>query len=751
MKNFPSLRFIFLLLSLYLLPGCAEDPIFSYTSVSVIPKPSVIKNADGSLYVKKLQSIQYTEETKSVAQYAQNLLLHEFSIWLPLRPFSAETANDLSVFLQTAPAAEASMGEYELLVSQEGVHIQGADDAAVFYGLQTLRQLILSDFILIEAHIPHVQIKDAPRFPWRGMLLDCSRHFMEKDFVKRYIDLLAFHKMNVLHWHLTEDQGWRIEIDAFPKLTEIGAWRTEADGSKHGGFYTKDDIREIVAYAESRHVMVVPEIEMPGHSLAALAGYPQFSCTGGPHEVTPEWGVFKEIYCAGNDSTFHFLETVLDEVIELFPSPYIHIGGDEVPKFRWENCSKCQQRIRDEGLQDEHELQSWFLSRIGNYLAQHDKKMIGWDEILEGGLPEGAIVQSWRGFDGAVEAVKHGTGAILSPTSHAYFDYGLNAIDLEKVYTFNPVPEGLTPEQEALILGGECNMWSERAPQDLVDSKVFPRILAMAEVLWSDTNDRDFEEFSSRVFAHYKHLDRLDVDYGFSTEPVKLVPQVSGNDLSVELLAGEPKLVLRYTTDGTDPQLDSPAYETPLVISEKTNLSVRAFLRDKSSGEAFSRELVPHKLLGANTTLAHPYHKSYSAGGANGLTDGVLGTTAFRDGQWQGYWGTDFVATFELPEAKTTNLLSAGFLQYNNAWIFLPTEVIFEVSMDGEHYEVLARVSQNKSPREKGEFKVYFPAEVPETTLRYLRVTAKNLGKCPPWHDAAGSDAWIFVDEILMY
>ena len=315
---------------------------------------------------------------------------------------------------------------------------------------------------------------------------------MEKDFVKRYIDLLALYKMNVLHWHLTEDQGWRIAIDKYPKLTEVGAWRDDGQGGKYGGFYTKEDIREVIEYATERGITVVPEIELPGHSQAALAAYPQFSCTGGPFEVETEWGVFKEIYCAGNDSTFIFLEDVLSEVMELFPSEYIHIGGDEVPKYRWEHCEKCQRRIHIEGLYDEHELQSYFISRIGNFLATKERKMIGWDEILEGGLPEGATVQSWRGFDGAKTAVLSGHQAIVSPTSHAYFDYGLNDIDLEKVYEFNPIPEGISQKEEILVLGGECNMWSERAPQHKVDSKVFPRMIAMSEVLWSGNDQKNF-------------------------------------------------------------------------------------------------------------------------------------------------------------------------------------------------------------------------------------------------------------------
>ncbi|MEO1255783.1 MAG: beta-N-acetylhexosaminidase, partial [Bacteroidota bacterium] len=453
---------------------------------------------------------------------------------------------------------------YQLTVSGSGVSIKANTEITLMHGLQSLRQLLY----LHGQELPFVEIQDNASFQWRGMLLDCSRHFMEKEFVKRYIDLLALYKMNVLHWHLTEDQGWRIEIDKYPKLTEIGAWRDDDNGGKYGGFYTKEDIREIVAYATVRGVEVVPEIELPGHSQAALAAYPQFSCTGGPFEVETEWGVFKEIYCAGNDSTFFFLEDVLREVMELFPSKYIHIGGDEVPKYRWEHCEKCQRRIAIEGLHDEHELQSYFIKRVSNFLKANDKQLIGWDEILEGGLPENAIVQSWRGFEGAKEAVGLGHQAIVSPTSHAYFDYGLNDIDMERVYDFNPIPEGAKEEDKSLILGGECNMWSERAPQEKVDSKVFPRILAMAEVLWSGAEGKDYEGFRERVVKHYKMLDQLGVTYGFETVPVKITTETKDSKLFASLDSYDDGISIFYSQNGSRNQ-----YEDAIQIDEPSNWS----------------------------------------------------------------------------------------------------------------------------------------------------------------------------------
>jgi hexosaminidase len=362
------------------------------------------------------------------------------------------------------------------------------------------------------------------------MLLDCGRHFMTKDFVKRYIDLLAYHKLNVLHWHLTEDQGWRIEIKKYPKLTEIGAWRqaTRDDeqprdaAGRYGGFYTQDDIREIVAYAKSRFVTIVPEIEMPGHCQAALASYPELSCTGGPFQVGTEWGVYDDVYCAGNDHTFEFLQDVLTEVLDLFSSQFIHIGGDEVPKTRWKACPKCQARIKAEGLKDEAELQSYFVRRIERFLASKGRRLVGWDEILEGGLAPNATVQSWRGMGGAIAAATAGHDVVSSPTSHCYLDYPqfpvvstqpVTVITLDKIYSFEPTPAELNAEQAKHILGAEGNMWTERAPQDRVDYLVFPRLCALAEVTWSPKELRNWDDFATRMKAHYQRLDALGVRY----------------------------------------------------------------------------------------------------------------------------------------------------------------------------------------------------------------------------------------------
>jgi len=652
---------------------------------------------------------------------------------------------------------------YSLSVTGSGIDIKSGTKRGAFYAIQTLLQLmpskVYSKTLPITVKVPFAEITDKPHFPWRGLLLDCSRHFMEKEFVLRYIDLLAYHKMNTLHWHITEDQGWRIEIKKYPKLTEVSAWRKdvndEAEGDLYGGFYTQEEVKEIVAYAKSRHINVVPEIEMPGHSQAALAAYPEYSCTGGPFEVETEWGVFKEIYCAGNPNTTQFLKDVLDEVLELFPSKYIHIGADEVPKYRWEHCSKCQATIKKHKLKDEEELQSHFLSEINNYLKSKGRIMVGWDEIAEGGLPEDVIVQSWRGYEGAEHAIAEGHQTIVSPTSHAYFDYDLKSIDLEKVYNFNPYPENIIDRNKHLVLGGECNMWSERAPQHLVDSKVFPRLLAMSEVLWTFPENRHYENFYKKVQAHYNRLDVLEVKYGFETVPVSYSSEIINDETVVTLLPGTPDLLLTVEKNKRD-KIETFNYTQPFVIDESCELSITANKKGTKNknhiyGEPVIINYTQHKAIGKSYQLEKEYSKHYTGGNYNALSNGWLGTTDFRDGNWQGYFGDDMVAVFDFSD-KPIKLkeVSCNFLQYNNSWIFMPSNLKVEVSKDGINYTELKSATPKIQPKERGRHIENIAVAFPKQTVKHLKVTAQNFGFCPDWHEAAGSKAWLFVDEIML-
>jgi hexosaminidase len=407
---------------------------------------------------------------------------------------------------------------YRLAVSRERVIMDGASPAGLMRAAATFLQMVpvqgkkCSD--PEEIHVHCAEILDYPRFPWRGMNLDCSRHFMTVDFVKRYINLLALYKMNILHWHLTDDQGWRPEIKRYSRLSSVGAWRRGSDGSAYGGFYTREDMEDIISYASGRSIEIVPEIDLPGHCAAALASYPELSCSGSGREVECSWGIFQDVYCAGKEEAFTFLENVFDEIMDVFPGRHVHIGGDECVKDRWRSCPLCQERMRREGLRKETELQGWFMKRIAAMMKRRGRTVIGWDEILECGAPGGALVQSWRGSSGATEAARAALGTIVSPFEFTYFDYPVSRTSLEKVYSFDPVPSGLEQEYHKFILGTEACMWTERAPQDEVDDRMFPRLLALAETAWSPPERRDFPWFRKRVRAHYPRLEMMGVSYG---------------------------------------------------------------------------------------------------------------------------------------------------------------------------------------------------------------------------------------------
>ena len=713
-----------LLLSLFL---CACIPPENI-GVNILPSPQQFELKEGKFLFDA-----------STGVFADSVFFEQIPY---LKSISSQPLNGESTTIALLYEGAFSDEEYILDISEDTIAISATTSEGIIRGIQTLRQLL--PLQKKSAYIPALSIHDYPRFSWRGMLLDCSRHFMEKDFIKRYIDLLALHKMNVLHWHLTEDQGWRIEIEQYPKLTEIGAWRTQKDGSIYGGFYTKEDIREIVAYAKERHITVVPEIELPGHSLAALASYPQLSCTGGPFEVENDWGVFKDIYCAGNDSVFMFLENVLDEVLELFPSKYIHIGGDEAPKYRWDNCNKCKARMRNEGLDDSHQLQSYFITRIERYLNSKGRQIIGWDEILEGGLAPSATVQSWRGMDGGIAAAKSGHYAIMSPTSHAYFDYDLDAIDLQKVYSFEPIPSVLSEEEAQFILGGECNMWSERAPQDLVDSKVFPRLLAMSEVLWT-TAPKDYPNFYKKVQKHYDILDAFGVDYGYESVPITSHCEYKNGQFEYRLFSATPDITLEYRLDNSDWK----SYSESFFVSNSVLVEARGFKNGKPYGE-YKQSVNKHIANGKKVSYAVPFSPNYPAKEELTLTDGLVGSnTKFRDGRWQGFYGESLDVLIDLEEEQTINTIDVGCFQYNLSWILMPKSIRIYSSDDGINFEKLVSFQNTISPQKEGQFRHQYSLLCSART-RYIRLVAENFGILPDWHPAAGSQAWLFVDEIMI-
>lgn len=532
-----------------LLAACISFQSFSQPvpAANIIPKPVSLKTKPGSFRLNKNTKLVVKDNNdRDAADFFNDYLEKYYGLKLEI----TDNADNNFIAFNTKKFIKAPDNEehYELNGSTKSVSISGDSYAGTFLGVQTLIQLLPTKNAA-SLQIPCVSVSDQPRLKYRGLMLDVARHFFNVEFVKKYIDFIALHKMNRFHWHLTDDQGWRIQIKKYPQLTEIGAYRdgtiigrypgTGNDNLRYGGFYTQDEIKDVIEYAAKRHVTIIPEIEMPGHAKAALATFPYLGCTGGPYEVKQTWGVEEDVFCAGNDSVFTFLENVLDEVIALFPSEYIHIGGDECPKVRWKECPKCQKRIRDNNLKDEHELQSYFIHRMEKYVNSKGKKIIGWDEILEGGLAPNATVMSWRGEKGGIDAAKQNHDVIMTPGTHVYLDHSQSKKDdsltiggytsVQKVYSYEPVPRELNAQQKKHVLGAQGNLWTEYITNPgKVEYMIFPRLSALSEVLWTPATSKNWSDFEKRLAVQFKRYDLWKVHYSralFTDLRVKMDPK----------------------------------------------------------------------------------------------------------------------------------------------------------------------------------------------------------------------------------
>lgn len=512
-------------------------------SPSIVPKPQSMQVTEGTFAIDNTVVVVVSPVTDLALISIANQFIEQFSMVSGVKlKLSSEGQPSGKPYIRFSvdPKNAENQESYKLVATKSEVEVTAPSTNGCFYGLQTLLQLLPSIIYSKSPMtqqawvVPCVKITDQPRFAYRGMHLDVGRHFFPVSFIKKYIDLMAMHKYNTFHWHLTEDQGWRIEIKKYPNLTKVGAFReetsvrgsnTEFDAKPYGGFYTKAEIKEVVAYATSKFITIIPEIEMPGHASAALASYPELGCSGKRYEVATKWGVFEDVYCAGKDHTFDFIENVLDEVIALFPGKYIHIGGDECPKTSWMKCTLCQDRMKRENLKDEHQLQSYFIGRIEKYLNSKGRSIIGWDEILEGGLAPNATVMSWRGMAGGISAAKANHKVIMAPDEPMYFNYyqfdrtsepvsAGKLVPIEAVYAYDPIPSELNVEERKFILGAEACLWSEFIPSpENLEFKAFPRACALSEVLWSAKEGRSFPEFKSRLIPHLSRLDYMNVNY----------------------------------------------------------------------------------------------------------------------------------------------------------------------------------------------------------------------------------------------
>ena len=772
--------------------GCTGQtgglPVNGTPQISVIPQPASVEMLGGTFTPAAgfvIQADAQGPETRAVAEYLAAKLEQAAGSKPAIAPFDGGPAHG-AVVLRILPAAEDLGSEgYALRVESDHIVIEAPQSAGLFYGVQTLLQLLPSgrqpegSAASADWAIPCVSIRDWPRYPYRGMHLDVCRHFFGPQFIKRYLDLLALHKMNTFHWHLTEDQGWRIAIEKYPRLTEVGGFRRETlighysdqphrfDGTRYGGFYTQDEVREIVRYAQERFITVIPEIEMPGHSLAAISAHPELSCTGGPFEPATKWGVFEDVYCAGNEAVFAFLEDVLAEVVALFPGPYVHIGGDECPKARWEACPRCQARIRAEGLEDEHELQSYFIRRIESVLLGHGKRLIGWDEIFEGGLAPNATVMSWRGMQGGIDAADQGHDVIMTPGSHCYFDHyqadpeteplaigGLTT--LKKVHSFEPTPPQLDETAARHVLGAQGNMWTEYidAPQK-VEYMSMPRMCALAEVVWSPADTRDWGSFLVRLDRHFDRLDDMKVNYSRGSFEVKIVSRFDAGARRT-LVALETERLdakVRYTLDGSEPGLGSPLYGGPLRFDR--SMTVKAAIVSAGDAEpamerVASRVLRHHLAVDKEIELGAGYAPRYAGGGDRALIDGFTGSDHYGDGSWQGYEEVDLEATIDLGAVVDIHRVVARFLGHTRVWIFLPKRIEVELSLDRQTWTATGAaepgVPDDHQPVEARAFS--FGAD--GARARYVRVKAANVGECPPWHSGAGGKTWIFADEVIV-
>lgn len=759
------LTFFLLPLLVALVFACSNESAELENHYDVIPYPQSLQEQEGQFVLDdnmRFAALGANEELQRiVSDFADEL--------------SAKSglSFELSTGVRAAPVmfgVDASMKHpegYTLEITTDEIQAKAATAKGLFYAAQTLRQLLTkSDDD--SWYFPAATITDAPRFSYRGMHLDVARHFHPVETVKAMIDQLAYHKMNTFHWHLTEDQGWRIEIKAFPKLTEVGAYRNgtlighyndqphQFDGKRYGGFYTQEQIREVVQYAAERHIEVIPEIELPGHAQAALAAYPELGCEEGPYEVWQKWGVSDNVFCP-TETTFEFLEKVFDEVVELFPSKYIHIGGDECPKTKWKESAFCQQLMQEEGLKDEYELQSYFIRRVERYLNSKGKQIIGWDEILEGGLAPNATIMSWRGIEGGIEAAKAGHDVIMTPTSHCYLDYyqsdhpneplaigGL--LPLEKVYSYEPIPEELDEAEAKYVLGTQVNLWTEYIPtREKLEYMLFPRLCASAEVGW--TAERDFPDFVERLIPHLDRLRQMGIEPANHLYDIK--SDISGANGTVQfgLQALAKDAAIHYTVDGSEPTTTSSTYNGPVDISKSGVVQAQCFLNGEAVGRPWQQEVNWHLAAGHQLELLEAPHPKYSSGGPAAIINGVKGSDErYGDAEWLGFDGKDCVATIDLGTSQAVSQASFRFFKGEGQWIYLPKGISISASEDGENFTAIGEMGAVE-----GDTKVVSPTvALQEMTARYLKVEIKNFGIIPAGEQGGGNPAWLFVDEITI-
>ncbi len=771
------LKWSMVLLSFVVLTACVTPikKVFKEKDVAIIPQPVKTELKEGFFEFNKDTKIVITDESQNEVV---SLLTKKFKKAANL---DLEIVNEVpsSNYIELIVDSSKPRDAYDLEVENNIISIKASVNGGFLYGLESLIQLLppkinsqkkVSNIAWL---LPNISIEDQPRFQWRGLMLDLSRHFFEKEYLLKTIDRLAMHKMNVLHLHLVDDQGWRIEIKKYPKLAEVGAWRVDQEhkawnvradnkaGVKgvYGGFLSQEEMKEIVAYAATRNVEIVPEIEMPAHVMSAIAAYPELSCFGNEFGV-PSGGVWPitEIYCAGKESTFEFMENVLLEVMEIFPSKYIHIGGDEATKTNWEKCSDCKKRMRSEKLKDVDELQSYFVKRMEKFINAHGKKLIGWDEILEGGLAPEATVMSWRGVKGGLEAAAKGHDVIMTPGTHCYFDHYQGPqneeplawggfLPLSKVYQFDPIIESMTENEAKHVLGGQANLWSEFIPTEAQSEyMIYPRLAALAETVWSPKELRNWNNFSSRIERMFKRYEMLGINYAKSAYLVTATAKANLENMSVQIaLQNEfPNSDIRYVLDKESFNANAIKYENPIEINKTTVLKVSLFKNDLRVGEMFIDTIRFHKAVAHEVKYVNPYSDSYKGQGEFNLVNTLRGTKNFHDGQWQGWISSNMEVIINLDKEEEISKVTVGSLENQGSGIYYPIAIEVYASSDGESFRKMIDIKREFVINGNSELK-NFIVEFPKTKAKFIKVKVIKMKQTPD-----GGGVWLFVDEILV-
>lgn len=757
--------------------ACSEKRTLN-SDYEIIPKPLDVNcKGDASFLLKDGVAVIYPENNRKMQDNAEFLVDYvERQTGVKLTSHAGMPVD--GAICLTLDLSDDNAEAYKLIVNDKRVCISGASEAGVFYGIQTLRKSlpVAQD---INVNLSAVEIYDKPRFAYRGAMLDVARHFYTVDEVKTFIDMLALHNINRFHWHLTDDQGWRIEIKKYPKLMSVASERKETvvgrwysgiyDGKSYGGYYTQDELRDVIDYAAKRHITIIPEVDLPGHMQAALTAYPELGCTGGPYEVRTIWGVSQDVLCVGNDFTLQFVKDVLSEVADIFPSEYIHIGGDECPKVRWEKCPKCQERIKSLGLKSdakhtkEQRLQSYMIQEAAKYLKEKGKRIIGWTEILEGGLVPDATLMSWIGESGGIEAAHQHHDVIMTPNTYLYFDYYQSKkvedeplaiggyLPIEKTYNYEPMPKVLTKEEQQYIKGVQANLWTEYIPVfSQVQYMVLPRLGAAAEVQWTDPSKKDYKDFLRRV----PHLVAVYDCYGWNYAThvydvnVDMKADTVNHVLNVQLstMADDP---IYYTLDGQDPTEKSLKYTKPFTIDQSVVLKTMAVHSDRTS--KISVDTIRfNKATLKPVVLLQPNESRFSPDGPVVLVDGRNGNHSFDTGVWLTVAGNDLEAVINMQAETILNSASVHVYVRKDAWLFDARGFSVSVSFDNKNYKEVASQEYKQMQESDSDGIIEHELSFDPCKATYVKIKVISEKSMPDWHWDAGKAPFLLVDEIIL-